>query len=378
MLKPRVKNVHNPVRLPDGTIRIGSMQFGIGSEIRTNDNDAVWRVLELMDGTQTAPEIDSVLRQRRPDLEAGTGEDIIDSLVEAGFAEEGAPVETTLSLDAQQRYSRARSFYAWIDTVPRVSPWYAQERLRDASVAVIGLGGAGSAVAVNLVSAGIGKLTCVDCDVVDLSNLNRQLLYSSADVGRSKTLAALERLQLINPECVLEGREQRVESEADIVDLMTDVDLFILCADQPEPRQICAWTNAAALITGTPWLMSFYAGPMVVVGAQQPGITPCYECLRHWAELDGKIDDGRGALDPELRVNAVIGPSASIAGSFAALEAIYLLAGLKPQTLGRIFHQSLTSYDYMYWVDGEVWDDCHACGGGQRMSTRRTEMLGRH
>ena len=111
-------------------------------------------------------------------------------------------------------------------------------------------------------------------------------------------------------------------------------------------------------------MLSFYAGPMAVVGLLDPPVTPCYRCIRHAAELSGRVEgDGIRFLIPDLVVNAVVGPSAGIAGNLAALEAIHFLGGLKPSTYGRIFHQSLTNFDFTYFTEGETWSDCPACRG---------------
>jgi molybdopterin-synthase adenylyltransferase len=339
------------------------MQYGIGSEIRTSDDDAVWQVLQLMDGTRPVERLVADLRDARPDVSERSIHEIVGSLIDAGFVEEALcepPAE--LSVAELDRYSRARDFFSWIDTVPRSTPWEVQRRLKSKHVTILGLGGAGSSVALALASAGVGGLRCVDFDVVESSNLNRQLLYQQEDVGSGKVEAALRRLRGLNSFVDLSGLEVKVEAESDMAPILADTDLLVLCADQPEPRTLLSWTNSAALGAEVPWIMCFYAGPMVVVGLQIPGGTPCYECLRHWAEIEGRIEGGDGSLIPDLRLNAVIGPTAALAGSFAALEAIYYLGDLQPQTVGRIFHLSLTTYDMSYWIDGERWNDCPACG----------------
>jgi molybdopterin-synthase adenylyltransferase len=370
MLKPRVKPVHNPARLPDGAIRIGSMQFGVGAEIRSSDNDAIWRLLQLMDGSRSEASIVEGLLAESPALDRDSVREILQALIEGGFVEDaGAESPAELTTREIERYARGTNFYAWVDTTPRASPWEVQRRLRKSRVTVLGLGGAGSALVTGLVTSGVGSVRCVDYDRVELSNLNRQTLYTEADVGSSKVDRAVTRLQALNADVEVTGEERRVAGPEDIEELMRGCDLFALCADQPEPFELLGWTNRSGLKTQCPWVMSFYAGPAMVVGLQVPFRAPCYRCLRHAAEVANRIEgDEMPFLIPELVVNAVIAPTAALTGSLAALEAIYYLSGLKPQTVGRIFHQSLSIYDYSYYVEGDFWEDCPDCAGARAVA----------
>ena len=365
MQRPRIKPAHNPVWTHDDRIRIGSMQFGIGAEIDASDNDAVWRVFELMDGSRTPAEILAEFTKGRPDIDDESAEALMNALIAAGFAEDAAadPPPTITARDVE-RYARGTLFYSWVDTEPRRSPWEVQSRLKSSRVTVLGLGGAGSAAATALVASGVGSLHCVDFERVELSNLNRQSIYGEDDLGRGKVESALARLRGLNRDISITGEDLGVADASAIERLLADCDLFLLCADKPEPLEILNWTNEAALRAEKPWILSFYAGPMLVVGLQDPPRTPCYRCLRHAAEVEGRIEgDGLRFLIPDLVINAVVAPSAAMAGNLAALEALYFLGGLKTSTYGRIFHLSLTTYDFQYYVEAEPWPGCPTCGG---------------
>jgi molybdopterin/thiamine biosynthesis adenylyltransferase len=364
MRLPRVKHVHNPIRLPDYRIRIGTYQYGVGSEMQDDAAGNIWRLLGLLDGTRTVETIVSEMLQVAPELDEQSIHEAIEAFIAGGFVEDaGAPPPSELTAAELERYSRNANYFAWIDTQPRPSPYEQQRRLKNARVTILGLGGSGSAVAMSLTAVGVGALQCVDFDRVEASNLNRQLLYSEADVGCSKVERAVARLRQLNSHVSVSGQELQVQSSADIVPLMEKCDLFVLCADAP-PGQIQLWTNEAALRTRTPWLMSLYAGPMLVVGMYVPFETPCHQCFEHdQAQKRAARNGGETQVMLNIpMVNAVIAPTASLTGHLGALEAVYFLAGLQPQTAGRIFHQNLMMYDHFYYIESPFWPTCPACG----------------
>lgn len=141
---------------------------------------------------------------------------------------------------------------------------------------------------------------------------------------------------------------------------METCNFFVLCADKPA-QQIQTWVNEAALITRKPWLFSLYAGPMIVVGMFVPYETPCYQCLLHTDDVHREINGIGTPLFASASNNAVIAPTSSMSGQLGALETIYYLGGLKPQTRGRIFHQNLMIYDHCYYVESPRWQECPAC-----------------
>lgn len=364
MLLPKIKTVHNPERLSRCRIRIGTLQFTVGSEIQDDENGTIWYLLQLMDGTRSNEKIIEDMLQRWPDLDEESLQNVIDTLIENGFVvDEGGLTPTALSKGELERYSRSADYFAWIDTSPRSSKYEIQNRLKLSHVVILGMGGTGSSLALSLAASGIGSLHCVDCDRVEESNLNRQILYTEKDIGMLKAEVAARRLQELNSSVKVTHQHLRVQSSNDISKLMEGCSLFALCADQP-PKDITRWTNEAALKTNTPWLISAYAGPMLQVGMFIPNKTPCYYCLEYHENQKRDALDGENVellyRDPPM--NAVIAPVASLTGHLGALEAIYFLGGLKPQTQGRVFHQNLIQYDHYYYIEAPHWPECPMCG----------------
>jgi molybdopterin/thiamine biosynthesis adenylyltransferase len=361
VLHPQIKNVHHPLALPDNRIIIGLMQYGVASEIEDDVDGTIERLITLMDGSRDLDTICADLASTHPGIDLDSVRVVVGDLVESGFVEDAAAaLPANLSQREADRYESPRHFFAWIDGQPRTSPYEIQSRLKDAQVALLGLGGTGTAVAAGLVASGVGSLHCVDFDLVAESNLCRQFLYLEADVGEPKVERAVARLQAMNSLVKVTGEARRVAGADDVVALMRGVDAFVLCADEPNP-DIMRWTNQAALRTGTPWFVSLYTGPMAVVGGYLPGHTGCWECLQRQEE---NREDFRGhrRLFPTWRANAVIAASANVSGHLAALEVTYFLGGLPTQVSGRVLHWNFANWDHHYFIDIPHDAGCPACG----------------
>jgi molybdopterin/thiamine biosynthesis adenylyltransferase len=276
MLKPRIKAAHRPTRSPDGLIWIGSMQYGLATEL-DDSTGLVWPVCERMDGTLGKDALIAAIAADRAAQPAEV-EEVVDFLIESGWVEDvGAVAPNILSERELERYERSVMFQSWIDTEPRLSRYELQARLKGSKVTVLGVGGTGSAVAASLVASGVGHVHCVDFDVLELSNLNRQLLYNEADVGRLKVDAAVDRLSSMNRDVEVTGTNLLLTGAEDIVGQVRGSDAFVLCADTP--HEIVYWANEAAVRLRMPFLISAYTGPMLMVGSVIPGTTGCYDCL---------------------------------------------------------------------------------------------------
>lgn len=158
----------------------------------------------------------------------------------------------------------------------------AAERLKAAHVSLLGLGGLGSPCALGLVDAGVGRLTLLDCDRVELCNLNGQFVYGHADVGRRKTDAASEALRAVNPELEVTAISHRVESPDSLVPIVRDADFVVSVVDRPR-RTIRLVVNAALRRAGVPGTFAYYnlpwirVGPLVLPG--RPGCEACFELV---------------------------------------------------------------------------------------------------
>jgi len=189
-----------------------------------------------------------------------------------------------------------------------------QERLLEARVLIIGLGGLGSPVAMYLAAAGIGTLVLVDFDRVDLTNLQRQIIHSTERIGSLKVDSARETLLGLNPECRIETRPKILEKD-ELVSQVAEVDLVVDGSDNFTTRfavNDACFQNGKPLVSGAAIRMEGQVG----VFSGRPG-GPCYRCLY----------GGGGDLDESCSENGVLSPLVGIIGSVQAMEAIKVITG---------------------------------------------------
>ncbi len=206
MKLPRIKSAHYPVLFENGTILIGTVRYGVGSQLQDDQDGMVWKLLGLLDGTRTVDAIVAQMTHDIPGLDPQSVREALAALSNSGFVEDaGAGIPESLSQYEVERYATNLRYFAWVDDQPRESPYELQRRLKEARVTVVGLGGTGCAVAMSLVAAGVGLVRCADHDVIEASNLSRQLLYTEDDIGLPKSEAAVRRLRRLNPHVAVEG-----------------------------------------------------------------------------------------------------------------------------------------------------------------------------
>ena len=199
-----------------------------------------------------------------------------------------------------------------------------QRRLRDASVLIVGLGGLGSPVALYLAAAGVGHLRLLDPDTVALSNLHRQVLYTTDDLGRAKHLAAREHLRRVNPEIEVEATGERLDaSNADA--LIGSVDVVADGTDTFATRYL---VNDASVRAGVPNAFASirqFDGQASVFGVRGG---PCYRCLFPDPPPAGAV--------PSCAEGGVLGVLPGLLGLIQATEVIKLIAGIGEPLVGRL------------------------------------------
>lgn len=201
-----------------------------------------------------------------------------------------------------------------------------QRKFQAARVAVVGAGGLGCASLQYLAAAGIGQLTLIDDDVVSLSNLQRQTLFTTADIGRPKVEAAAERLRALNPHIAIEPIRARLTADTAATLLAQQH----VVADGSDSFRTRSDVNAAAVRLGIP-LVSAAIGPFegqLGVFAGHLAGHPCYACFA------GQAEDRPGTSCADI---GVLGPVAGLMGAAQALEVLRLIAGFGESRLGRLW-----------------------------------------
>lgn len=232
-----------------------------------------------------------------------------------------------------------------------------QEKLAAARVLIIGLGGLGSAASIYLATAGAGHLVLVDFDRVELSNLQRQILYTTGDIGRSKVEVAREHLLALNPEIEVSTIEGRLE-QAGLEHETAAADVVIDASDNFATRFA---VNAACVRTRTPLVSAAAIRFEAQLSAFDPkrADSPCYRCL--YGE--------DAAVDQSCTANGVIAPLLGIFGSLQALETMKLIMGIGEPLIGRLL---LFDALRMEWHCASLPRDpgCPVCGHAAKAQSR--------
>ena len=245
-----------------------------------------------------------------------------------------------LSADENARYARHLA-------LPEIGA-AGQEQLKAARVLVIGAGGLGSPSALYLAAAGVGTLGLVDCDRVDLSNLQRQVLFDSAAINRPKAAAARERLAALNPEVAVVAHEIELRA-ANIREVLGAYDVVLDGTDRLPTRYL---VNDACVMLGKPLVTAaihrFEGQAMTYV----PGRGPCYRCL---------FPETPAVLVPSCAEAGVLGVLPGVMGAIQATEAIKLIVGRGEPLVGRLLTYDALELRFQEFRFARR-TDCAVCG----------------
>lgn len=199
-----------------------------------------------------------------------------------------------------------------------------QTRLRVTRVLVVGAGGLGSPAALYLAAAGVGTLGLVDSDAVELSNLQRQVLYDTKDLDRPKVFSGQARLEALNPEVRVIPHHVRLDA-TNVREIVAAYDIVVEGSDNLATKFL---VGDACLALGRALVVAAavgWHGQLLVV---RPGLTPCYRCV-YRAEPPA-------ATVPSCEAAGILGPVAGVMGGLQAVEALKLCLGLPTTTAGRL------------------------------------------
>ena len=225
----------------------------------------------------------------------------------------------------------------------------AQTRFASAHALIVGVGGLGAPVAQFLAAAGVGTMTLCDADSVDLTNLQRQILYATADVGQPKVDAAAARLAAVNPHVSVAAIARRIGAD-DLATLVAAADVVIDCCDNFETRHA---VNRACVAARKPLVSGAairFDGQLAVFDTRDAA-SPCYHCL---------FGEGDALEETRCATMGVFAPLVGIVGSTQAAEALKLIARVGESLAGRLLLLDALS---MEWREVRVPRDpeCPVC-----------------
>ena len=223
-----------------------------------------------------------------------------------------------------------------------------QLKLLDAHVMIVGLGGLGSPVSTYLAAAGVGRLTLADDDVVELSNLQRQVVHSEAQIGNNKVNSAAERLKALNADVELSLIDRRLD-KAGLFEATRDVDVLVDCSDNFATRFLLNEISQQQQLPLVSGAAIRFEGQVTVYDPRQPG-RPCYRCLY----------EDKGELEETCSESGILAPILSVIGGIQAVETLKLLAGIGDSLAGRLLILDAFS---MSWREIKMKQDptCPVC-----------------
>jgi molybdopterin-synthase adenylyltransferase len=198
-----------------------------------------------------------------------------------------------------------------------------QQKLLDSKVLVVGSGGLGSPVLYYLAASGVGTIGIADFDRVGLSNLQRQILHFTEDLGKKKVDSAEEKLNKLNPDVKVVKYTFRLDDQ-NIEDIIREYDVVIDCTDNFTARYLisdCCYLLKKPLVEGA--VVGFIGTLMTII----PDVSPCYRCLNPIPPKDGTV--------PSCADEGILGPIAGVIGTMQALEAIKVILGVGEILSGR-------------------------------------------
>lgn len=224
-----------------------------------------------------------------------------------------------------------------------------QKKINDGRALLIGAGGLGSPVAYYLAAAGVGTIGIIDDDIVDLSNLQRQILHTTADVGKSKAVSAREKLIAINPDCQVIAYQERLTA-ANVMEIIKNYDVVVDGTDNFGTRFLA---NDACVMTKKPFfhgaVLRFFGQAMTIL----PGEGPCYRCVFPAPPPPGTI--------PGCSEAGILGVIPGTIGLIQATEVLKYLLGLGDLLVGKLLTYAALTMEFNK-VELHKNPDCPVCG----------------
>lgn len=366
MSRPSLKSTVPYYRSGDG------LHFRLAGEflVLEDPDGRIERLAVLLDGTRDADEIFTALKSTYPEVSRADLEQALADLDDCRLIQDASATRGGLTDYQCERWSRNLGFFETYASMG-VSKYDLQNRIRDTKVAMLGVGGVGTHALMDMVAMGFTDIRIVDYDVVEVSNLNRQVLYGDRVVGRSKVRVAEEWVRGFNGDVRLDVVERRLSSVDDVYDVVADRDIVIAAIDRPKTKALI-WLNDACVRAGTVLVTGGVDTQRAIHFTIVPGVSGCVQCWRSAVEQDD--EDSRELflrLDAQDDAGGRFGEDRAAFNGLVALQTAFLVGELVrlstrvsvPLSVGRmlqvLFHDPVLA-------ERESWaprPDCPVCAG---------------
>lgn len=332
----------------EDSIRVGGYQAGITREIFVDDVETFFSLMKDLDGKNSYSSLETKYSINEEDMKS-----ILNSLKKSGVLYKNDNSEFNFSDEEQEYYSRNLNFFAWIDVDGKYENyWEVQDKLKASKVLVLGSGGTGGHCVECLSRLGVGNISVIDFDKVELSNLNRQN-FEYADIDKLKTEALVKKIKKINPFISIDSFTRKINSIEDIEIAGSNFDIVINCIDKPINNPDIL--DEYSIKYNIPWVLGGYASTIMNHGIYGKSEVKYSDYFK----LSRKNDHSARSVDENTFWtwdNAIISPIAVISGYISALYAMYYLTNLKELDFGKIQHidffniQNMDDFSYILGI----------------------------
>lgn len=359
----RLKPTIIPYRLP------GQVVLKISGDYATipDPDGSMWALTEALDGTKSRTGIIDHTISQFPQAQSRALEQVLDDFIQhrlVEIPEEQLP--TSLTDYERNRFSRNFDFFGSM-AAPGENKFSYQERLLSSKVCVLGCGGLGTHILFDLAALGIRHLTILDFDKIELSNLNRQVLYREVDIGTNKVETAKKRLLEFNSQLEIATHSMRLTSTDDVARVIKGHDLVICVADKPD-NYIGDWLNEACVRHGVPYITGGLDVRRSVFFSVAPTQSGCEECWLTAARSQNALDNQVTTLNKNDNVTydrpapAFVTLVAVTAGMIVSEAVKFMTQCQEPQLLNKLKE---FRFDDLSVGIAETWSRdpaCRVCG----------------
>ncbi len=334
-----------------------------------DDSGAFKAMFKLLNGQHTLSAISEKLILQFPDATEQNLIEAVHVLNEQLLLEKSdvKPPETLTDYDLERWHRNFDFFNSYCRLEDNKYDY--QAKIKHTKILLLGLGGLGSHILYDLVALGATNIRAVDFDKIDLTNLNRQILYGENNIGQLKTESAEQRIKQFCSQLDIEFINQRISKIEDIEHLLKGCEVVICVADKPK-EHILNWLNEACTKHGTPFINGGLDTQRAVYCSVIPGQSGCVQCWKNCVEA--KNDDSAKVLQAESTADVsesqpapAIVPLVSAITSFVVAEFVRIVTGIaQPAATDKLLS---VDFNTMQVTTAETWQrqvDCTYCGKG--------------
>lgn len=362
-MKLQLKTTVVPFKLADQVV----LQFNGQYAKLPDPTGAMWTLTRGLDGSKGREALVEHVMVSHPAADRSSVHSALDDFIQNRLVElPEQALDTTLSTNEKVRWSRNLDFFGSIAAYGENKYLY-QEALRSKKICVLGCGGLGTHILFELVALGVKYLTLLDFDKIELSNLNRQILYKEEDIGTEKVTTAKRRLLEFNSDLQITTHSKLLASTDDVAHVIQGHDLVICIADKPA-NAIGDWLNAACVHHTIPFITGGVDIRRAVFYSVHPGVSGCEACWLSSARAKSALVEKVSIQIKEQNVGyerqgPAFVPLVAVAAGMMVSEAVKYLTACQPAQLQNKLKEF--TFDDLSVNVAETWTrdpHCRVCG----------------